>query len=374
MWKDTCMQNILRSLLYLYPMFYLGGVGLAFFLTLLLLCKRGKTIADKILATWLFMVTLHLLLFYFRQAGLYPQLLAVDFPLPLVHGPFLFVYTLALTRGRVSKLSLLHFAPALAVLLYLIPFFLLSTEEKISVFERNGEGYEVFLMIRTFANLSSGVVYVILANVVLRKHRISILDQFSSTEKINLQWLQYLSYWIALIWIFVLFGPEELIYASSVLFILFIGFFGIRQTGIFHSQEATKVTDPKSEAETAEKKKYQKSGLSSDASESLHRDLRLLMVSEKPFRESELSLADLAKRLNTQPNYLSQVINEREGKNFYDYINTLRIEEFKRLASHPDSKKYTLLGLAQECGFNSKSSFNRYFKKVTGKSPSEFLS
>jgi AraC-like DNA-binding protein len=354
-------------------MFYLGGVGLALFLTLLLLSKRGKTVADKILAVWLFVVTLHILLFYFRQGGLYPQLLAVDFPLPLVHGPFLFVYTLALTHGRVSKLSLLHFVPALAVLLYLIPFFLLPTEEKISVFEHNGAGYEVFLMIRTVANLSSGVVYVILTNIVLRKHRVSILDQFSSTEKINLQWLQYLSYWIALIWIFVLFGPEELIYASSVLFILFIGFFGIRQTGIFLSQETVEVTEPKSEAET-EKKKYQKSGLSSDASENLHRELKLLMTSEKPFRESELSLADLAKRLNTQPNYLSQVINEREGKNFYDYINTLRIEEFKRLVDNPDSKKYTLLGLAQECGFNSKSSFNRYFKKVTGKSPSEFLS
>jgi YesN/AraC family two-component response regulator len=97
------------------------------------------------------------------------------------------------------------------------------------------------------------------------------------------------------------------------------------------------------------------------------------MNTEKVFRESELSLADLARRLNTQPNYLSQVINEREGKNFYDYINSLRVEEFMHLVASPDSRKYTLLGLAQECGFNSKSSFNRYFKKVTGKSPSEFM-
>ena len=98
-----------------------------------------------------------------------------------------------------------------------------------------------------------------------------------------------------------------------------------------------------------------------------------MMSLEKPFQESELSLADLAHRLNTQPNYLSQVINEREGKTFYDYINTLRIEEFKRLAASQESKKYTLLALAEQCGFNSKSSFNRYFKKVTGQSPSEFL-
>src|SRR5690348_2639406 len=120
-------------------MFYLGGVGLAFFLTLLLFSKNKKTTADKILAAWLFVVTLHLLLFYFRQAQLYPQLLAVDFPLPLVHGPFLFLYSLALTRGSLSKkISYLHFAPALAEFLYLIPFFTLSTEEKIIVFKNQG--------------------------------------------------------------------------------------------------------------------------------------------------------------------------------------------------------------------------------------------
>ena len=353
-------------------MFYLGGVGLAFFLTILLLSKSKKTTADKILAAWLFIVTLHILFFYFRQANLYPQLLAADFPLPLVHGPFLFLYSLALTRGTISKISLLHFAPALAVLVYLIPFFMLSAEEKISVFESGGAGHEVFNMTRSIANLSSGVVYVILTSIVLRRHRRSILNQFSSTEKINLQWLQYLSYWIGLIWLFVLIGNEEFIYISTVLFILFIGFFGIRQVGIFHSQEIA-VVNIKEETEIPEKRKYQKSGLSADASEVLHRDLTKLMSTQKLFRESELSLAELSNRLNTQPNYLSQVINEREGKNFYDYINTLRIEEFMKLTADPDSKKYTLLGLAQECGFNSKSSFNRYFKKVTGKSPSEFV-
>lgn len=353
-------------------MFYLGGVGLAFFLTLLLLSKRNKTTADKILAAWLFIVTIHILLYYFRQSELYPQLLAIDFPLPLVHGPFLLLYSLALTRGSLSKISWLHFAPALAVLLYLIPFFTLPTEEKVTIFKNQGAGYEVFNLIRTFANLSSGVVYVILTSIVLAKHRKAILHQFSSTEKINLQWLQYLSYWIGLIWLFVIFGNEDLIYIATVLFILFIGFFGIRQVGIFHSPE-TVAPEIKEAVEIPEKKKYQKSGLSAEASESLHRDLSQLMSTQKLFRESELSLADLAQHLNTQPNYLSQVINEREGKNFYDYINTLRIEEFMRLTEIPDSKKYTLLGLAQECGFNSKSSFNRYFKKVTGKSPSEFL-
>ena len=378
-------------------MFYLGGVGIAFFLTLLLLGKSKKTIADKILAGWLFLITIHLLLFYFWKMSLYPQTLGMGIPFPLIHGPFLYLYTRALTnRTLLLRASLLHFLPFITVLIYLIPFFALPLEQKIFVFKNHGAGYETFNLIKLMAVIASGVLYVILSSVVLRKHRISIANQFSYTDKINLDWLQYLIYWIGLIWIEVIFGNDDLVFGTTVLFILFIGFFGIRQVGIFHSRDnlpSTNQVEVKfSTAEEIknnsgnesnsdnnlalsrqERRKYQKSGLSAEGSETLHRQLSQLMRDEKLYRNGELSLTELADRLNAQPNYLSQVINEREGKNFYDYINTLRIEEFKRIATSPDSRKYTLLALAQHCGFNSKSSFNRYFKKVMGQSPSEFV-
>lgn len=97
------------------------------------------------------------------------------------------------------------------------------------------------------------------------------------------------------------------------------------------------------------------------------------MEQEKMFTIPELTLTDLAIKLNIHPNYLSQVINDLEGLNFFNYINTLRVEEFKKLVSKPESKKYTFLSLAYECGFNSKTTFNRFFKKVTGLSPSEYV-
>jgi AraC-like DNA-binding protein len=369
-------------------MFYLGGVGLAFFLTILLLSKNKKTVADKILGAWLFFMTIHLLLFYFWKEGLYPQLLGVALPLPLIHGPFLFLYTLALTNRMLSlKVSLLHFIPFLFVFIYVTPFLALPVEQKLLTFKNKGAGYETFNLIKTVATMASGVLYVTLSSIVIRKHRNSIANQFSYKEKINLDWLQYLIYWIGVIWLFVIFRNDDWIFGATVLFILFIGFFGIRQVGIFHStqshasdnnekatiiaEEIEKYTTQESLSE--EKRKYQKSGLSLENSEALHRKLIELMNQEKLYCESELSLTELASRLNTQPNYLSQVINEREEKNFYDFINTLRVDEFMRLAIIPENRKFTLLALAQQCGFNSKSSFNRYFKKVTGQSPSQFL-
>ncbi|HEX6333356.1 MAG TPA: helix-turn-helix domain-containing protein, partial [Flavisolibacter sp.] len=125
--------------------------------------------------------------------------------------------------------------------------------------------------------------------------------------------------------------------------------------------------------ELAPRRKYSKSGLSEDMASRIHRELGILMETEKLYTESELSLADLATKLSVHPNYLSQVINEKEGRNFYDYINTLRIEAFKKLVTKPGSQKYTILSLAYDCGFNSKSSFNRFFKKITGQSPSEYI-
>jgi AraC-like DNA-binding protein len=123
----------------------------------------------------------------------------------------------------------------------------------------------------------------------------------------------------------------------------------------------------------AAKRKYAKSGLSEAEAARIHAELKKLMATRKLYTEPELTLSDLSTHLDIPPNYLSQILNEREGKNFYDYINTLRIEEFKRLVSLPENKKFTILSLAFECGFNSKSSFNRYFKKVTGLPPSEYM-
>jgi AraC-like DNA-binding protein len=96
------------------------------------------------------------------------------------------------------------------------------------------------------------------------------------------------------------------------------------------------------------------------------------MQDEKPFLEPELTLQQLAARLSLKPKMLSLVINEKLGRNFFDFINHYRIEEAKRMLTNPEDKKITILEVLYEVGFNSKSSFNTLFKKYTGLTPSAF--
>jgi len=100
--------------------------------------------------------------------------------------------------------------------------------------------------------------------------------------------------------------------------------------------------------------------------------LLAFMESEKPYLEPELTLADLARRLHTNPVVLSQVINVGLGRNFNDFVNEYRVEAFKQLVRDPANRHLSYLGLALECGFNSKATFNRAFKKRTGLAPNEF--
>lgn len=96
------------------------------------------------------------------------------------------------------------------------------------------------------------------------------------------------------------------------------------------------------------------------------------MEKEKPYLENKITLPVLASQLNMNPNYLSQVINDKLNQNFYDFINNYRVEEFKRRLNYKTAGNYTLVGHALESGFSSKSSFQEVFKKFTGQTPSQY--
>jgi AraC-like DNA-binding protein len=99
--------------------------------------------------------------------------------------------------------------------------------------------------------------------------------------------------------------------------------------------------------------------------------LLALMDEERPWLEPELTLAELAQRLGTHATLLSKVINMGCGQNFNDFVNSYRVAEARRLLANPQFAHYSLVGVALESGFNSKSTFNRVFKKLDGRAPSE---
>lgn len=381
-------------------MFYFFGVGLNLFLLVLLLSKRNKSFADKILAGWLFVIGCHLSLYVLSQQPVTIDnihQMGVSIPFPFLHGPFLYLYTAAVTQllPANKKWLLLHFLPAAVILVFAIPLFSLSAAEKMEVLYNKGRDYADLMFVAGWVMRVSGVAYVTWCFVLLRKHKKNIGELFSYEERINLNWLRYLIYACLAVWIIIIFVKKDsFIFAAVVIFVVLLGYFGIRQVGIFGSknivQDVPEQLPDEEEVSTAPTispgapvpanpvedkatKKYSSSGLNPEAADLIHEKLTRCMKEEHLFTEPELSLSMLAAKLEVHPNYLSQVINAKEGKSFFDYINFLRVEEFKRLVELPGQEQFTLMSIAMDCGFNSKSSFNKNFKKIMGQSPTEYL-
>lgn len=120
--------------------------------------------------------------------------------------------------------------------------------------------------------------------------------------------------------------------------------------------------------------KYQRSGTMSTAiAADLEKKIGKIMLEQKPYLNPRLSSPELAAIAGISPNQLSQLLNEHIGRNFYDYINSFRLKEFEQLAPNPKYAHLSILGLAYECGFNSKSTFNTFFKREKGTTPSKFF-
>lgn len=381
-------------------MFYFFGVGLNLFLLVLLLSKKNKSFADQILAGWLFVIGCHLFLYVLSQQPISINnihLMGLGMPFPFLHGPFLYLYTAAVTQLLPAnrKWLWLHFLPAAVILVLAIPFFSLPAVEKMEVYNNKGRDYTEFMIIAGWLMRVSGVAYVTWCFLLLRRHKKNIGELFSYEERINLNWLRYHIYALLAVWLIIIFVKKDsFIFSAVVIFVVLFGYFGIKQVGIFSHknpvQGAPEQLPAEEEVITAltispgapvavnpvedkVTKKYSSSGLNPEAADLIHEKLTHCMKEEKLFTEPELSLSMLASKLEVHPNYLSQVINAKEGKSFFDYINFLRVEEFKRLVELPGQEQFTLMSIAMDCGFNSKSSFNKNFKKIMGQSPTEYL-
>ena len=126
-------------------------------------------------------------------------------------------------------------------------------------------------------------------------------------------------------------------------------------------------------ASASAKAKYKRSELSPELVNMIDNKINDLMKLQKPYLNPQLNSPDLAEMIDITTNQLSQFLNEHRNKNFYDYINSFRLQEFLRLSKAPGFKHLSILGLALESGFNSKTTFNGFFKREMGVTPSEYF-
>ena len=131
--------------------------------------------------------------------------------------------------------------------------------------------------------------------------------------------------------------------------------------------------EPKEKQQPIIEEKYRKSNVTEEECRRLAGELELLMQRDRLYVNPNLKIADLAAILNVSTYTLSYLFNQYLDKNYYDYLNDYRIEEFKRLVDKDEYSKYTLTALAELCGFSSRTSFFRYFKKVIGITPNEYI-
>jgi AraC-like DNA-binding protein len=315
--------------------------------------------------------------------------------MPWVFGPLVYLYAVAASdrSWRFGARELLHFLPAVIAVIIAAPYFAMSGAEKIAMYDRLVAGdVPERLTILDPLKYVSGIAYSAATVLYLRRHRRRIEDSYSNTARVNLVWLLWLSAAAAGIWLTATmlritdFGDrlrDEPVSLGIALLVYAIGYLGLRQPEVFRYEtaefpvparlDAVSPSPPTApEPESVPAPRYERSGLGGGEAEKLERSLLRIMDDERPWKDCELTLADLAARLDSTPHKLSEVLNSQIGQTFYDFVNGYRVREVQRRIRAGDARTTKLLALALDAGFASKSTFNQVFKKHTSRTPSEF--
>jgi AraC-like DNA-binding protein len=239
---------------------------------------------------------------------------------------------------------------------------------------------EDFTGLRRYINqmtLFSCLVYAILALITLWKsgrHK-STVHQVSGLTSLRL-----LSWLFALVPILIsIVKPQfyrdvgDYLLATYVSVTIYVTSFLVMRGSDFLRTEPTKepvVIEPELPVEP--KKKYEKSALSEEVEEAVLAKLARLLQTGKPYLESDLSLPKLAERLNTSPHNLSQLLNDRLGQTFFDWLATHRIAEAQRLLNDPLTTNLKIDEIAERVGYNSPSAFHTAFKRLTNQTPAQY--
>jgi AraC-like DNA-binding protein len=350
--------------------------GLLLALALLTL-KRGNKIANRLLAAFVFGASVVIFGGVMRSQNYIfdlPHLSRIHDPFSFLAGPLIYLYlkTLIEKPAAFAKKNFLHFLPFAACVIYLIPYYVQNTADKLQ--NMYAEYYEAGLgewyYVRSALLIGQFLIYLFAIIWMLVKYSKQVKAKKIPIDKAVYFQIRYLVISTAVLWIIgvlrytldptpksnliTLLGAAVVVYG--------LGYICLIKPEVVRQEEEA----------TAPVTKYENSTLSSQRAERYLKKLLELMESERLYTDCDLSLQKVAARLSIAPHHLSQIVNERLNQSFSDFINFYRVEEVKKNLLDPSKKHYSILALAENSGFNSKSSFNSVFKKHTNSTPSEF--
>jgi AraC-like DNA-binding protein len=352
---------------------------LIFFSLFLIINKKGKTLSNRLFAVFLLSnaVTLsnYLLLQHpsLRFPGMF-QVVNLGNSLVYLWGPILFFYIKSwIYRDfHLQKRHLVHLVPFFIYFLYIvyklaiIPQNILQDPRTAIVITHPLEKW-VFGGLLHVLLLS----YTLASFLALQGYRRQTKNILSTLNRFHVSWLVFVLAAFSFLWgngILNFFlakttGSPAAALSLANFFILFVManmavYQGLRQPEIFAGLEA--------------KTKYEKSTLTDQDAERHLIKLKDFMKKERPYLDPNLTLYKLSKKISISPRHLSQILNEKLSQNFFDFINRYRVEEAKRYLLASSNGNKSILNILLETGFNSKSAFNRVFKKYIGLTPSRY--
>lgn len=309
----------------------------------------------------------------------YPHTYLGSTAFSFLYGPLLYLYFKRSTQNYSLKpADLLHLAPTLLFLLYLVPIYALSAGEKLNrMLERAAGGASLSespdLALIVGLKLSSLVFY----GWLIRREFLKREDREDDRNGRRLWMRNIYGIHVAYIVCYAIYGlliiyqdnPGGVLYHAQVmsmsLMVLYVGFFASLRPQVFGTRLAL---------ETRIFSKYKKSGLTDSLSLELRDKLLELFDREKVFMENDLNLEGLAERMGTTRHNASQVINEHFHLSFHELLNKYRIDEAKDILRSDYQRNLNIIDIAYEVGYNNKVTFNKAFKKDTSLTPSQFQS
>tara|TARA_R110000868_G_scaffold259361_1_gene517105 strand:- start:4027 stop:5151 length:1125 start_codon:yes stop_codon:yes gene_type:complete len=358
-----------------------SGIAFSFFLILLLVLKSEKGRADFILMGWFVGIMVHCIYFYLTVMGKAEsnQLIqSIGSALPVLHIPVFYLYTKELVEKNSYQSWVIGFSP---FIIYLLFFYVAISNQllfydRFELFISGGAPFWVGLISPLMIFIV--IVFIWFIRKLIQKQMFLVRQHFSYETKSTLEWVNY---WLvtlgigALVIVITILLADSGLYSYSVSYsitfllidvqLLFVGIYGLKQTTFFLNKlPIVDVDEPKL--------KYEKSSLKDEDSEIIIQKLYTAMKDDRLYLNPELTITNLADQIGHSKVLISQTLNQKLGVNFFDFVNKYRVEEVKLLLDNSENDHLSILGIAMEAGFSSKSTFNKCFKKFTGYTPSNY--